>query len=93
MAKEVRHTFTVAPKSGQWVLQFPVDMLRYDYCYPASENDSAQIAFSFDLRKSKVKPSELEVTLCRYAHRDWSPTDGRWESFGWEVIARGNALA
>ncbi|MCK5138810.1 MAG: hypothetical protein KAQ85_03115 [Thermodesulfovibrionia bacterium] len=89
--KEVLHTFTVIPEEP-FLNQFPVDMLRYDHCYPASENDSAQISYSFERRSARVKNTKLEVKLCRYAHKNWVPTSGRWESFGWVIDLHGHAL-
>ena len=92
--KEVLHTFTVMPKTVLG-FPFPVDMLRSDHCYPASENDSAMIAFCMDRRqylRRKGKGSDFGICLCRYAHKQWVPTNGRWESFGWTVDMHGHAL-
>jgi hypothetical protein len=76
--KQYAHTITVKG-SGQ----FPVDMLRYDCCWPITESDSHQIMLNpnddpayFNVR---------EVRLTRMAHRHWQPTEGRWKSFTWEV--------
>jgi hypothetical protein len=53
---------------------FPLDMLRYDCCYPASPQD----VNSMDGRARR------EVTLV--AANPVAPTTGRWASFGWDVI-------
>lgn len=56
---------------------FPVDMLRYDACYPAREVDAAAIARTFD-RDAYAETIWLET----YAPKI---TTERWESFGWRV--------
>ena len=59
--------------------RFPIDMLRHDCCFPASEVDAALVDSGY--------PGKREVRLF---HRDdvrWRPTTGRWESFGWKVIS------
>lgn len=70
MAKRVLVVFEVTGNS--W---FPFDMLRYDCCYPYTENDSAELA-NDDLRV---------VRLSRFADKNWKPTEGRWKSFGWDL--------
>ena len=67
---------------------FPIDMLRYDGCYPASGKDSARLEDS--LRRSSSTSSSKPITLehigeGRGAFVAWNPTNGRWESFGWHV--------
>jgi hypothetical protein len=54
---------------------FPIDMLRYDECWPATEQDSTQLANYHHTRIVTLK------TIYSAA-----PTDGRWASFGWTVI-------
>jgi hypothetical protein len=57
--------------------QFPIDMLRYDLCYPKSETDSHEIERSFRPREH----GDRRVTLVSSKH----PTEERWGSFGWAV--------
>lgn len=58
---------------------FPVDMLRYDLCWPANGSASLTIADSF----VEAKKSQREVLL---ASESPSPiTVDRWASFGWSV--------
>jgi hypothetical protein len=59
---------------------FPLDMLRYDACWPESTQDA------IDIGKS-LKPgsrASYTVTLCRYSQgkgdSGWTPA--RWRSFG-----------
>lgn len=59
--------------------EFPLDMLRYDRCFPRSETD-ANIAQGSQDRRA--------VTLTALERPSyWMPCEGRWESFGWKVIA------
>ena len=77
MAKERQHVVTV-----QGGGEFPVDMLRYDRLAPYSESDSYAIAES--IREGTGKRT---VQVTRYAEARWTPTVGRWESFGgWKVV-------
>lgn len=58
---------------------FPIDMLRYDSCWPAREGtDSFGIEASLRPRSGRDK---RKVTLVGLRE----PTVGRWESFGWKV--------
>ena len=82
--KETPTQFTIIGRG-----EFPLDMLRYDGCYPKLETDTAI------MRKDGLR----EVTLQRGLDHDnyrpgdygnptvWSPTVGRWNSFGWAVLS------
>lgn len=63
--------------------RFPVDMLRYDRCLPATEEDSKLVELSFDDGQDRV-----EICMIKY-HAERSPnlTDLRWQSFGWEITS------
>ena len=61
-------TFTVEGSSP-----FPIDMLRYDLCWPAKADDAAWIPRSGSGRHINLKGLK-------------TPTIGRWESFGWKVV-------
>ena len=56
---------------------FPIDMLRFDLCFPKSETDSGQITRSYMPRE--------RGTRCVILVSSKQPTQGRWESFGWKV--------
>lgn len=57
--------------------QFPIDMLRYDACFPASERDSALIQQHDEFR---------QVHVARYWAKGMAEmTDARWRSFGWQI--------
>lgn len=73
------YTFTVEG-SGD----FPFDMLRYDACWPYSEaGDSHQLA-----APSGVEPLRAGRRIVLQSAQEGGPTAGRWERFGWRVIAR-----
>jgi len=60
--------------------EFPLDMLRYDQCYPATENDSALI-----LRTTDRSRDTNAITVERSStSSQWSVafTVARWQSFG-----------
>lgn len=60
-------------------LTFPLDMLRYDCCYPAGSEDAAKIENSFD---GFAHHKEFQTIKLIGQHR---PTEGRWSSFSWSV--------
>ena len=61
---------------------FPVDMLRYDRCYPADSESAINITYS-----NNHESGGLQVTLiARVESKQWKPTEGRWQSFGWKVV-------
>lgn len=60
--------------------EFPIDMLRYDYCWPKQSKDSTAINASFQ-RQPHVR---RQVTLATNGY----VTTERWESFGWKVVTR-----
>jgi len=63
---------------------FPIDMLRYDNCWPASERDSMTIIRSFRLRGSGEAWSIHLMTA--KGDRLLEPEYNRWASFGWAVM-------
>jgi hypothetical protein len=75
MAKTYRFKVTVRGNG-----QFPVDMLRYDRCWPASEQDSYKMSRDW-------AEGVRDVVLLTDHDRIWQPTVGRWRSFTWEVVS------
>ena len=63
---------------------FPIDMLRYDCCWPATEQDAQRITATL-ADPSFVGPTT--VRLARYTTHNTmaSVTAGRWRSLGWLV--------
>jgi hypothetical protein len=89
MANPYKHCQTFAVSGAG---NFPLDMLRYDACWPASESDALRIQGHFDryMGSADERNSErrITVTLRRHVeHPSRHPTTGRWESFGWRVLA------
>ena len=64
------------------VFHFPLDMLRYDCCFPNTQEDTGKIQCSLDTLGGIEETVELEA----YNEKLWYPTVERWKSFGWEVI-------
>jgi len=66
---------------------FPLDMLRYDCCYPVDENalrnsDRDDVGWGTTRRVIYLK--------CNHQYKQNSaPTVGRWQSFGWTAITSG----
>ncbi len=59
--------------------EFPYDMLRYDRAFPYSEFDAGGMTHA----ASRLDASApRRVDLSSYSR----PTQGRWRSFGWEII-------
>jgi hypothetical protein len=65
---------------------FPLDMLRYDCCYPRTSKCVEEIHASFDMsdrtqRRLAMKPFEVELIS-----HNGTPELTRWTSFGWKVF-------
>lgn len=79
MTREYRIIFTV-----EGIGSFPLDMLRYDGCFPYKQRDVIAISDSLGVRGYSEKSEP--VTLCSIRiDKKWNPTDGRWKSFLWKV--------
>lgn len=66
--------------------QFPLDMLRYDACWPDTGYDVAEIHASFDpkMRTERARAkTPFKVTL---SSGIMTPTAERWASFLWKVV-------
>lgn len=59
---------------------FPVDMLRYDACWPMTQEDVGRMPLR---ATDRVMPT---VRVKMASHR--APTPERWASFGWKVISQ-----
>lgn len=68
---------------------FPLDMLRYATCVPATESDSKAIEWSVEGGSNSIWARR--VVLRRFT-RDGDDVDvdragdHRWRSFGWEIV-------
>lgn len=65
-------------------LEFPWDMLRYDSCWPYTQDDAAIINRRTD-RDMNIQSRRI---VLQGIHR---PTPDRWRSFNWKVVAIGIA--
>jgi hypothetical protein len=67
---------------------FPFDMLRYDSCWPKSQEDTAAIEATTRRRtRGSIEnpgPAELTVVTLLTIGTN-APTEARWDSFGWKV--------
>lgn len=72
--KKVVVTFLVVEGRGT----FPLDMLRYDSCCPATETDTSHV--------NGVVAEVRRVVLRRFSVSGQPATEGRWRSFGWRVV-------
>src|SRR5262245_3246387 len=66
------------------VLPFPIDMLRYDRCFPADEAQSAAITRTLN----GYVGGHTQVRVARFWRGDMPkyPTADRWRAFGWDII-------
>lgn len=69
---KIYHIFTVEGED-----HFPIDMLRWDECFPNSGDDSFKLGYEKNKRK---------VELGSYHEKSWNPSKERWNSFAWKII-------
>jgi hypothetical protein len=76
MGRKYYQTFVVRS-----VFEFPIDMLRYDEAFPATEQDSGKIHRSIvDHDRSEL------IQVARFVENKSSmPTIERWQSFGCKI--------
>jgi hypothetical protein len=76
--------------------EFPIDMLRYDACWPASERDSAILLDSMNgSGRRKVQlyhytesaPARLDPRDPEYMGARVGLTPARWRSFSWRIVS------
>lgn len=80
--------FTVVGRTA-----FPIDMLRYDQCFPASEADSSRITNTIN-RDRTMNPGltskeigMYKIDLVMISRNNSGPTVGRWNSFCWGIVS------
>jgi hypothetical protein len=65
---------------------FPLDMLRFDACYPYNGEAVGMIERASASDPNRV-PGVRTVELAHWSDRKhWEPTAARWSSFGWSVV-------
>lgn len=77
MATKTAHLTTEIEVEGRG--PFPIDMLRYDQCWPKTEIDSGKITRTF--QRSGVFTWTIRLKGTR------PPTIDRWESFGCHIAS------
>jgi hypothetical protein len=82
MASVYQHEITV-----QGTGPFPLDMLRYDACWPRTQ--SAVDAIHASIQGPRITEKEYTVELACVSNTKLSCwATERWASFGWAVIAQ-----
>jgi hypothetical protein len=67
-------------------LEFPMDMLRYDRCFPATEEYANIISRTFHHPLERWEVVVKKVLLEKRKKNSPSPfTEGRWRSFGCNI--------
>jgi hypothetical protein len=62
--------------------EFPIDMLRYDSCYPADTESALAIQRSLNAETGFTEPCSAKLI----GQMRFGPTVKRWESFGYRVV-------
>ena len=75
MARNHSYTFTVEGSGN-----FPLDMLRYDCCYPVSSEDAAKLDSNPHEPACYRGRREIKLRMDDSSH---GPTVDRWASFNW----------
>jgi len=65
---------------------FPLDMLRYDQCYPATQQAVDQILVSMDETRIIGERRQIELFVAHPIRQHHKLTPERWESFGWTIV-------
>ena len=60
-------------------MAFPVDMLRYDACWPADIDSGIDIVMD----RKDVEYNDIRTAIMT-SHQ--APTQDRWRSFGWDIV-------
>lgn len=74
---------TPMPRILGIVPPFPFDMLRYDNCWPASQEDALELPVAEKLEPGE-RPPRIELRQATETKQhNWHPE--RWRSFGWDL--------
>ncbi len=65
---------------------FPVDMLRYDSCWPADGDSAFKLVLPLYEQTNDGQRNWLRKTRVLRLRSYSNPTDARWSSFGWMVV-------
>jgi hypothetical protein len=82
MSKLIRYVGTVRPVDQR---AFPVDMLRYDKCWPRDEHTSNKIISTiYEHSAASLGPESIHVEKVCERRNDPFNLE-RWRSFGWNI--------
>ena len=88
-----RYKFKVKPKDKGGALDFPMDMLRYDRCYPVTTEDARAIKLALilpyapDMTYADDHLDKLFKGTIELQSNDRKPSSEAWEAHGWLVIS------
>jgi hypothetical protein len=57
--------------------KFPIDMLRYDQCFPLYDSDT-------EIMRHPINEPQI-VALGHWGPSSWKPTASRWKGYHWTV--------
>lgn len=75
MSKYAARRFLESRFTVEGVGAFPLDLLRFDQCFPETEKDSGALE----------RGGRRTVTLRRRTLQVGDPSEGRWAAVGWTV--------
>lgn len=64
---------------------FPIDMLRYDCCYPVTQKCVEEITASHDTATRVHRRNCRQLFSVELVSRVGSPEERRWASFAWRL--------
>lgn len=65
------------------VSSVPLDMMRYDNCVPATEQEAGKLE---RIALQCATPEDHTVTFRRFSNTPEGPTAGRWASFNCRIV-------
>lgn len=65
---------------------FPIDMLRYDSCYPTYQESVSSLRQHYGSSEDGARDVELSTWSSTAHEAKNKPTEDRWKSFGWLVV-------
>lgn len=79
------HTAEVLVPAGE---RFPLDMLRYDACYPSGQDSVTAMILGIDKPEWRIARKVIVHHRSQVNRAPWSV--GRWASFGCTLIDKGS---
>ena len=79
--RKYKYTYIVEGK-----VAFPVDMLRYDSSFPDREGEFGSSVIENSVNHD-TEGLSLVILGTWQDGESWKPSEGRWNSFGWQVVS------